>query len=498
MIKVVTFNLRCANDPNGNSIDERAPRLKKVLAKYDADLVGFQEVTPRWMDHLTATYGEEYEIINQWRKYNNLESTPMMWRKARFECLDHGHFWLSDTPDIESRGWDSIGCYRICMWAKLRDKQTGEVFTFFNTHYGFGDDCQVKSGNLILAHMKAMGGPCFVTADFNMYPGSAGYKTLTAELNDCNAVTGNYQGCTYHGYHPEGRTHGPIDFCFATKDLISVNTSTLIDDKVDGMFPSDHYGFYYELELHQSLSVITFNVENNGAPAAPEARAEMLKKILRRYDADVVGLQEVTPVFEECLKKIGRYEMALKYRLEEQKEGTPILWNKEKFDLIHEEHFWLSETPDQPGKGFGGHYVRIATLLILQYKGTDRRFCYVNTHFDFGDENHKASAKLIAEKVAPYGDIPVFCTADFNFHIGSAGHKAMREYFKDTRRQIAPKDFTPTYNGFGGEDQPPVIIDFVFNNGVKVMPTSYKVIDEQPDGEYVSDHNGIYTTFILE
>ena len=49
-MKVVTFNLRCGNDPNGNSIEERAPRLKAVMDRYDADLVGFQEVTPAWMD----------------------------------------------------------------------------------------------------------------------------------------------------------------------------------------------------------------------------------------------------------------------------------------------------------------------------------------------------------------------------------------------------------------------------------------------------------------
>ena len=55
-MKVVTFNLRCGNDPNGNSIEERAPRLKAVMDRYDADLVGFQEVTPAWMEHLTADF----------------------------------------------------------------------------------------------------------------------------------------------------------------------------------------------------------------------------------------------------------------------------------------------------------------------------------------------------------------------------------------------------------------------------------------------------------
>ena len=500
MIKLITFNLRCANDPDGHSIDERAPRLKTVLDRLDADLIGFQEVVPRWMEHLEAEYGDDYEIFNKYRAANNKEATPMMWKKDRFECVDKGYFWLSNTPDIESQGWDSIGCYRICLWAKLIDKTTGEDFVFFNTHYGFGDQCQIDSGKLILEHMKVMKvDAAFVTADFNMYPGSPGYKTLTAELVDCNAATLNYTGTTYHGYHPENHVNGkPIDFCFATPNTVEPTKAVLLDDCFDGKYPSDHFGFYFELELHKKLKLISFNVQNNGAPKSPEDRARMLRSLLRRYDADVVGLQEVTPIFVEKLEKIGRYNISLKYRLEEQKEATPILWNKEKFDLVHEEFFWLSETPDVAGKGFGGHYVRIATLVVLQYKGSNRRICYVNTHFDFGAENHVASANLIKEKVAPYGDMPIFVTADFNMHIGSEGYKAMRESFKDVRWEVAPRDFTPTYNSLGQDMCAPQIIDYVFTNGVKVTPKSYKVINETPKGEYISDHNGIFTTFIVE
>ncbi len=487
MIKVVTFNLRCFDDPYGNSIDERAPRLKEVLAKYDPDLVGFQEVTPRWLEHLTAYYSEEYEIINKWRKHNNQESTPLMWKKERFDCLDHGHFWLSDIPHIESTGWDTMGCNRICMWTKLRDKQSGETFTFFNTHYGFGDDCQIKSGKLLLTHMKEMGGPCILTADFNMNANSVGYKTLTDELIDCNVATINYQKCTFHSYHPENKNDGPIDFCFMTKDLISAKDAVVIDDKVDDLFPSDHFGLCFELKVHQMLSLLTLNVEKDGAPASPEDRARMVRDILRRYGADVVGLQEVTPTFEERIKEIGRYGWALKYATDEKKEAAPILWDRRRFDLLHEDHIPLYETSDQ-----------LATMVVLQEKDSNRRFCCINSRFERGDEGDKEAVKRIAEKAAAYGDIPVFCIGDFNMVIGSDGHKAMREQFRDTRFDIAPRDYTPTFNGHGDEFCRPDIMDFIFYNGVEARPLSYKVIDEQPWGEYISDHNGIYATFILE
>ena len=41
-MKIVSFNIRCVGDPNGNSVKERAERLKTVLDKYDAELIGFR------------------------------------------------------------------------------------------------------------------------------------------------------------------------------------------------------------------------------------------------------------------------------------------------------------------------------------------------------------------------------------------------------------------------------------------------------------------------
>ena len=35
-LKVISFNIRNADDPDGNSVVERAPRLKKVLDAYDS------------------------------------------------------------------------------------------------------------------------------------------------------------------------------------------------------------------------------------------------------------------------------------------------------------------------------------------------------------------------------------------------------------------------------------------------------------------------------
>jgi len=248
-MRVITFNLRCVNDFNGNSIRKRAPRLKAIMELYNADIVGFQEVTPKWLEYLKRDFGDIYEIFNVYRRRINKESTPIMWKKNDFGCIDKGNFWLSDTPDKESFGWDVTGCYRICTWAALTEKKSGICFSFFNTHYGFGSRCQMASGNLIIDRVKAENEERSVlTGDFNMTPDKNGYKLLTSFFSDANACTARDMRATYHRYN-QALNGAHIDYCFVTPKGIRPISSRLMDDTVDGKFPSDHYGVYTELEF---------------------------------------------------------------------------------------------------------------------------------------------------------------------------------------------------------------------------------------------------------
>ena len=63
-LNVISFNIRCCNDPNGYSIEERAPRLNKVVSGYDADIIGFQEYRPWWEARISKYFGDKYEIFN--------------------------------------------------------------------------------------------------------------------------------------------------------------------------------------------------------------------------------------------------------------------------------------------------------------------------------------------------------------------------------------------------------------------------------------------------
>ena len=63
-IKVISFNIRCVDDENGNSIQERAPRLSMITTPYDADVIGFQEYTPFWEDSINRYFCDKYEFFN--------------------------------------------------------------------------------------------------------------------------------------------------------------------------------------------------------------------------------------------------------------------------------------------------------------------------------------------------------------------------------------------------------------------------------------------------
>ena len=246
-LKVISFNIRYCDDKDGHSIKERAPRLLEVTKKYDADIIGFQEFTPPWEKEIPNLY-PEYDMFMLYRSKSELEAAPILWKRDKFELLDKGNFWLSDTPEVESRGWDALyNCWRMCEYVILKHKETGKLITHMNTHYGFGDKGQVDSSKLMYEYSKKISSnPTFLTGDFNMRPDSAGYKEMVKHFTDVNGATANDRRTTYHGYGKVNDEH--IDYCFINEKIKPISLK-LIDELVDGKYPSDHYGLFVELDV---------------------------------------------------------------------------------------------------------------------------------------------------------------------------------------------------------------------------------------------------------
>lgn len=250
-INAISFNIRYCDDDNGNSIAERAPRLSTITSRYGADVIGFQEYTPLWESYIKQFYNDEYDMFLKYRsETGNLEGTPILWRKDKFDCIKTGYFWLSDTPEVESRGWDEVcHCFRMCVYVILKEKTTGEIFTFMNTHFGFGDKGQIASAKLIYDYSKKISNyPTFVVGDFNMNPTSAGYETMIKYFKDVNTCTTKDLSNTFHNYKPETVKNQHIDYCFIDDSITPIN-QTLITDTIEGKYPSDHYGLFIELDI---------------------------------------------------------------------------------------------------------------------------------------------------------------------------------------------------------------------------------------------------------
>lgn len=248
-LDVISFNIRCASDPHGNSIKERSPRLNEVICKYNPDIIGFQEYTPVWKPYIDKYFGNDYAVFNKYRsRFIKRESAPILWKKDKFKCLDKGYFWLSDTPEKQSRGWDELyNCCRICEYVILAEMSSGKKFTVMNTHYGFGDNGQIKSSKLVYDYSKKISSyPTFVTGDFNMTPDKPGYAEITKYFTDANInkITGN----TYHGYGKGKNKTMPIDYCFCSDGVTPVSFD-IIKDMPEGKYPSDHYGLFIKLNI---------------------------------------------------------------------------------------------------------------------------------------------------------------------------------------------------------------------------------------------------------
>lgn len=252
-MKILSYNLRYTNDPNGHSIAERAPRVMDIIKDYDPDIMGFQEVTPPWMEQL-AVLDDRFDHLLTYRGPNNREGTPIYWRKDRFELLDSQSFWLSETPSIPSKAsWnDGMGMPRVCCYVALKCKKTGKVIHYFNSHFDGGEWCARESAQVVVRRAHALGKDAltFCTADFNFAPDSAGWHSMRSFFRDLRTdIAPDNLQATLNCYQPQGdRPEWIIDHCFY-HGKVTPKKYEIITRLYDGKFPSDHYGMFCEFEV---------------------------------------------------------------------------------------------------------------------------------------------------------------------------------------------------------------------------------------------------------
>ncbi|MBQ3149942.1 MAG: endonuclease/exonuclease/phosphatase family protein [Clostridia bacterium] len=252
-MKIMSFNVLCWGREE-HSFESRVPLVVKRIREQMPDILGTQESHIEWMDNICAGL-PEYTYVGAGRDdgKDKGEFSPVFYRKDLYESEENGTFWLSETPEVPSKSWESA-CTRICTWTILRNKETGARFAAVNTHLDHvSEEARVKGIQLVVDKINTFTDlPVFCTGDFNTYEDSEAYRIMTsgvmADVKYLAADSDN--GNTFTGFDPEAtKNDSPIDFIFVKKDCVKVNSYKILRDDIDGQMPSDHYAIISEVEI---------------------------------------------------------------------------------------------------------------------------------------------------------------------------------------------------------------------------------------------------------
>ncbi|MBO4642072.1 MAG: endonuclease/exonuclease/phosphatase family protein [Bacteroidaceae bacterium] len=258
-LRVLTFNIRIISDSDGkNNWYYRCNDVVAFCRDIHPDVIGMQEATVPQRKFVMDCLSE-YECIGQGRDGGqNGEHCPVFYRKDRFILEKSGTFWLSETPDRVSVGWDAAA-RRIVCWTILRDRQSGERLLFANTHFDHkGETARTQSSLLAKKRLTeyAQGLPIIVTGDFNASPQSECYAYMlsspgTVPLGDAwnEARTRIGPVGTYHGWAKVASSESSRgDFIFTSHDI---NVLRFVNDDYTRRprMLSDHNPLYTDIEL---------------------------------------------------------------------------------------------------------------------------------------------------------------------------------------------------------------------------------------------------------
>ena len=232
-----------------------------------------------------------------------------------------------------------------------------------------------------------------------------------------------------------------------------------------------------------------------------QKRAPLVYKIIRETNPDSFGVQEAHwSWMKKLIKNLPEYDYVGVGRDDGKKRGefSAVFYKKDKFTASESGNFWLSETPDKPGKGWDAACIRIATFVKLTDKESGKSYVHFNTHLDHvGEIARIEGVKMIQEKAASFGGVPVVCTGDFNVYQDSDCYNTMVSGNMSDARKLAPdSDECYTFHGFKPETIHE-IIDFVFVDEATIKPLRFKVVNKMIDGRYYSDHNAVYADIEL-
>lgn len=269
LLKVMSFNIRGSifDKDTPNTWEKRAPLNVAVIRAQAPDLIGFQECHSgnllTYQQHLSdyaRLLGPSILPEDKPRSYN-----AIFWRPARLTLLDSGSFWLSETPEVSSRSWNTASP-RLALWARFQLAGGGEL-PHLNTHLDhISVEARIRGAELIVQRLRALqtpATPLLITGDFNCNPDDPVHQQFQdLGLEDAYLATGhedNEQANSFHAYGwskpsssgAKRRGSMRIDWILfaAPANKLRPISCEIIRDAQPPVYPSDHYPVVAEFEV---------------------------------------------------------------------------------------------------------------------------------------------------------------------------------------------------------------------------------------------------------
>lgn len=256
-LRIMTYNLRYDTAADSlNRWDNRKEFLISQIGFYTPDVFGVQEGLLHQLQAIKQGL-PGFEFIGKGRDDGGDEGefSAIFYNSSSLTLLEDDMFWLSETPEVPSIGWDAA-IKRVCTYGRFKSKAGGRAFYVFNTHFDhIGEQARKESAGLILMAISNINKehlPVILMGDFNLEPDHEAIKRLSSGMEDVH----NLPGAPHFG--PEGTFNGfevavpvtrRIDYLFLSPGHFNLKKYGILTAVKDGRFPSDHFPVYAELSF---------------------------------------------------------------------------------------------------------------------------------------------------------------------------------------------------------------------------------------------------------
>ncbi len=254
--RILTYNIRYANDNPGEEWEHRKENVVKMIKFHNPDIFGVQEALLTQVEYLSEKFCKFSQIGVGRDDGNDQGEFSPLYISDKYSIIESGTFWLSETPDTPSFGWDA-NYRRIATWAIIVDSKLNNTMFVINTHLDHeGIVARIESVNLLLKKIDKLSRdlPVILLGDFNFTSDFEGYKNLlkSGSLKDAQSISKLNYGTdiTFNGFDHYIKDGSKIDYIFVSND-IKVYNHAIIGDKLNGKYPSDHMPVLIDFKIEK-------------------------------------------------------------------------------------------------------------------------------------------------------------------------------------------------------------------------------------------------------